>query len=219
MPGRVITSLSHASASILTVALRSVGGSTPMRPGASGRATWLLSVLLACLAPVVTWAYASRLAHHRRRSPPVTAPAAVPTGRRPRPPPHPNRRRMLQQALNLERQRNWSAAIELYQQAADQWPDQPAVQPAQAALRVALPARPPLPGPELSQGPAPASAREGGGALRRDPRADRAELRRPGPARAAAAAGLRQHGGRPPRPGLPQGEPGERRPRAGRLAA
>ena len=89
------------------------------------------------------------------------------------------------------------------------------VRPPPPPLRVALQARPPLPGPELPQGPAPAPPREGGGPVRRAARSDRDALRRPRRPRAARPPGARQHGGRPPRPGVPGHECPRGRPPSG----
>ena len=87
------------------------------------------------------------------------------------------------------------------------------VRPPPPALRVALQARPTLPGPELPQGPAPAPPREGDGPVRRAARSDRDALRRPRLPRAARPPRARQPGGRPPRPGVPRHEctPGDSR--------
>jgi carboxyl-terminal processing protease len=84
-------------------------------------------VLLACLPQVITWA-SSPDAPTASPSPSVTSPSpAVRSSPNPATasdsPSEPET--VLQQALNLERQRNWSAAIELYQRAVERWPDQP----------------------------------------------------------------------------------------------
>ena len=75
------------------------------------------------MAPVVTWATPPD-APATIQVPAVTAPASA-SPDAPLAAAGSDSETALRQALNLERQRNWSAAIEAYQRAADQWPDQP----------------------------------------------------------------------------------------------
>ena len=95
------------------------------------------------------------------------------------------------------------------------WPEPDRVPPSAPALRDPLPARPPLPGPELPQRPAPAPPRQG--ARRSTTRCSSGSRRTTSipSARAAAAPRARQPGGRPPRPGLPEGQRRRRPTRTG----
>jgi carboxyl-terminal processing protease len=86
-----------------------------MRPLVSCRAAWLLPVLLAWWTPPASWA-----------SPPSsTATSSVSTSAEPAAAEAEDPDAFLQQALELERQRNWSTAIERYQDAVERWPGRP----------------------------------------------------------------------------------------------
>jgi carboxyl-terminal processing protease len=86
-----------------------------MRPLEKYRAAWLLSVLLAWVTPLVTRADSP--------SSPTTSTSTTATGTATAGGEEPEL--CLQQALELERQRNWSGAIELYQHALELWPGRP----------------------------------------------------------------------------------------------
>src|SRR4051794_26829962 len=89
-----------------------------MRPLDSCRAAWLVSVLLAWLPPLVTWA--SPPASPTGPSASTTASSATETAGN-----DDEADAFLEQALDQERQRNWSAAIELYNRAVERWPGRP----------------------------------------------------------------------------------------------
>ena len=81
-----------------------------MRPAVTSHGAWYLSVLLAGLAPLVGWASPPAAS-----SPPaVGASASISLSDDPD--------ACLEQALDQERLRNWSAALDLYQRALDRWP-------------------------------------------------------------------------------------------------
>jgi carboxyl-terminal processing protease len=86
-----------------------------MRPLVSCRAAWLLSVLMAWWIPADGWA----------SPPPSPTSSSVPvaTGSATAESDEPDT--FLQQALDLERKHNWSAAIERYQDAVERWPGRP----------------------------------------------------------------------------------------------
>src|SRR3954468_7440861 len=103
-----------------------VGGSTAMRPLESCRAAWLLSVLLAGLTPLVSWADSPTSS--TLPSPTPAATTTPPTPSNPIAPPTATTASedgeadaLLQQALELERQRSWTKAIELYEDAVKHW--------------------------------------------------------------------------------------------------
>ncbi len=74
------------------------------------RLAWLLSVLLALMTSPVAW------------SAPPSSPATIPATSKPAADALRDPEAFLQQALDLERQRNWQAAIELYEDALQHWP-------------------------------------------------------------------------------------------------
>jgi carboxyl-terminal processing protease len=94
-----------------------VGGSMAMRPGVSDRPAWYLSLLLAGLIPLVTWASPPDATPAPAASVPA-APAVVADSLA-------EADACLQQALELERRRSWSEAIKVYERAVEQWPDRP----------------------------------------------------------------------------------------------
>ena len=81
-------------------------------PGIALRSAWLLAVMLAwTTGPAVSWAAALDADVSPTPTATIAAPdvATTPT-------------RVLERGLDLERQRNWSAAIEVYREALERWP-------------------------------------------------------------------------------------------------
>jgi carboxyl-terminal processing protease len=83
-----------------------------MRPVESSRTGWLLTALLAWSVPFLS-------ADLTRASSPVSSTTAPRTA--PRAAEEPDA--WLEQALDLERKRDWTAAIDVYQRALERWPD------------------------------------------------------------------------------------------------
>ncbi len=102
-----------------------------MRPHGTCRSAWLLAMAMAWLTPFAAWATSPSLSSPAPLSPtsPTSAPIPVPHPDSPASPsvgtPDDDPELFLQQALELERQRNWSAAIERYQHAVEHWPARP----------------------------------------------------------------------------------------------
>jgi carboxyl-terminal processing protease len=107
-----------------------------MQPRVSCRAAWLLSVLLAWSAPFGTWASPpsppSTTTSNAASPSPTPSPAIPPATSSPSTPPSEESAEAsedpeaaLQRALDLERRRNWSAAIDAYEHAVEHWPGRP----------------------------------------------------------------------------------------------
>src|SRR4051812_43554212 len=75
------------------------------------RSAWLLSVVLALTSPAIT-----------RSAPPLETPETAPSSSRPVSESILDADSALQRALELERQRNWQAAIHAYEEAQEHWP-------------------------------------------------------------------------------------------------
>jgi carboxyl-terminal processing protease len=87
-----------------------------MRTGVSWRSAWLLLATLAWVGLVST-AWSAPPLSTTPATTPAPTPAATTSESDGSDPDH-----VLQRALDLERQRNWSAAIEVYEHALEQWP-------------------------------------------------------------------------------------------------
>lgn len=84
-----------------------------MRPSVPCRAAWLLWAVLAWAIPAVTWSAPPP------ETPNLEPPASLSAPERPA---DSDPDAVLEHALDLERQRNWSAAIHAYEEALQQWP-------------------------------------------------------------------------------------------------